>query len=501
MRNIHSGARTNLGFVRYVFYAYTLVPIVILLSLLTAVYWWSMQDAAATLRQDTLGNAQLRASQVNSTLSEAVSMTFQNADQTLQTLVDSYLDNSSTSFQKQILMDRMTDGLIVKISVIGPSGYVAYTSAVTADRTYMGDCENFQFHNTHSANQLFIGKPVLDPLSGQWSIRLSRPIYRHGQLQGVMVLSLSPAYLYNLLQKLPQDPQDVVAIVRNTGEVLARNADFDSTIGLQPRVKRAYQNSPPNTRGMYIDNSNIDGIRRLYYWQHLKSFPIEVLVGLSVNRLMQPVEQAIEHERSKARMSIASVWGVSLLSVFLTMRMNRLTFKRRQMEYMVHHDMLTGIANRSALVRQLRTWLQEAALHASKFAVLFIDLDGFKQVNDEHGHAAGDAVLKAVAGRLTQCARNADLVCRIGGDEFVVMYHDVRSGAEIEQLVRRISATLEAPISYDHQTLQVGASIGVAQYPDDGTTVDDLLKVSDNAMYQVKCQRKAGAPAALAAST
>jgi diguanylate cyclase (GGDEF)-like protein len=134
-----------------------------------------------------------------------------------------------------------------------------------------------------------------------------------------------------------------------------------------------------------------------------------------------------------------------------------------------------------------------------QIAVLFIDLDGFKPVNDQYGHAAGDAVLVAVAERLRDSTRGSDLVARFGGDEFAVLL-EVRDHDEVTRVAQRILASLERSIPYEGQELRIGASIGIADTHVGGTTpaltAAELLHAADLAMYAVKQKTKAGRVAA-----
>lgn len=149
-------------------------------------------------------------------------------------------------------------------------------------------------------------------------------------------------------------------------------------------------------------------------------------------------------------------------------------------------DAGTGLLNRSSFIEALRVELGRQTGHPARTAVLWIDLDGFKEVNDQYGHAAGDAVLRVVADRLQAACRPHDRIGRLGGDEFGVMVAGVESISEIETLASRIVEAVSLPVDLADWSLTVGASVGVALAPQDGQTAEDLLNAADAAMYEAK---------------
>ncbi|MDD0838808.1 EAL domain-containing protein [Curvibacter sp. HBC61] len=158
---------------------------------------------------------------------------------------------------------------------------------------------------------------------------------------------------------------------------------------------------------------------------------------------------------------------------------------RHRIEQLAYSDVLTGLPNRLLLSQRVDFALQMARRQATSFAILFLDLDRFKNINDSLGHQFGDRVLVQVAGRIRSCLRDVDTLCRLGGDEFVVYLHGVDAeGAEL--VVGRILQELTRPFLQDDMNFSIGCSIGVAMYPQDGSTLDELIKQADTAMYEVK---------------
>ena len=164
----------------------------------------------------------------------------------------------------------------------------------------------------------------------------------------------------------------------------------------------------------------------------------------------------------------------------------RMLDRQKALEAVAYRDGLTSIPNRHLLMQRLEIGVAESRRRGSTLALCFIDLDGFKQVNDELGHEAGDQVLVDVAHRLEACLRQGDFVARLGGDEFVVLLPGVTQSAEGEDVLRRMLAAVGQPSGAVGSAATVSASIGVAIYPRHATSGDALLAAADRAMYAAK---------------
>jgi diguanylate cyclase (GGDEF)-like protein len=160
--------------------------------------------------------------------------------------------------------------------------------------------------------------------------------------------------------------------------------------------------------------------------------------------------------------------------------------RHQHLDHLAHHDQLTGLPNRLYLAANLPDALAEAKEKGTLLAVLFLDLDRFKHVNDSRGHETGDKLLKTVAQRIRTTIRAQDVVVRMGGDEFVVIMKDVKNTEKVNEAAERINEALSAPMVVDGRTLVTTVSIGVALYPRDGIDMGELLRHSDTAMYQAK---------------
>ncbi|MBI5616522.1 MAG: EAL domain-containing protein [Gammaproteobacteria bacterium] len=165
----------------------------------------------------------------------------------------------------------------------------------------------------------------------------------------------------------------------------------------------------------------------------------------------------------------------------------RVKEQERQLERSAHYDALTGLPNRLLLGDRLRQAMAQADRHATQLAVAYLDLDGFKTVNDVHGHDVGDRLLVAVSARMREALREADTFARLGGDEFVAVLPDLGDAGGSEALLGRVLAAAASPIEVDGNALQVSASLGVTYYPQgEGVDADHLLRQADQAMYEAK---------------
>ncbi len=158
---------------------------------------------------------------------------------------------------------------------------------------------------------------------------------------------------------------------------------------------------------------------------------------------------------------------------------------QKRIEELAYSDVLTGLPNRLLLSQRVDTAIQGARQSDTGFAILFLDLDRFKIINDSLGHPFGDRVLQLVAERLQTCLRQTDMLCRLGGDEFVIYLHG-GDAVVAENVARRILEDMLKPFTLDSMGFSIQCSIGMALYPQDGATLDDLIKQADTAMYRVK---------------
>ena len=206
--------------------------------------------------------------------------------------------------------------------------------------------------------------------------------------------------------------------------------------------------------------------------------------------------QAISEERLALVKIVTWMVALSLVVICLFIYeinlVSMTTRLQREQEKLAHeasHDSLTGLLNRKLFRESVEEALVASREQGRKSAILYVDLDDFKPVNDGHGHAMGDEVLKIIASRLKSSLKSSDIVARLGGDEFGVVLRDVPNKDMLDKIARIILSAIEQNIVLDNACFQISASIGIAMIPADGNEIDKVISVADSAMYCAKEQK------------
>ncbi|KWA09865.1 GGDEF domain-containing protein [Burkholderia territorii] len=237
-------------------------------------------------------------------------------------------------------------------------------------------------------------------------------------------------------------------------------------------------------------------IIRMVFLMSLAAVILAILFARAITSPLQTLARAATHvfdDPSAERLPVARADEIGVLArCFDSMRVEirtqvaMLRAKQLELTHLAGHDPLTGLPNRLLFMERLEAAIRHAAAVREGLAVMFVDLDRFKQINDQHGHAAGDRTLVAVAKRLNLVLRSGDMAARLGGDEFIVLISDVRSPDVIGDIASRIQIVMAEQLEFGERHLAVGASIGVSEYPADGASAEELLVKADAAMYAAK---------------
>jgi diguanylate cyclase (GGDEF)-like protein/PAS domain S-box-containing protein len=233
---------------------------------------------------------------------------------------------------------------------------------------------------------------------------------------------------------------------------------------------------------VYVPKEDIKGVFKAWNKVYRTGEPLKSYPFATVRK--DGTQIFVENSVSPLRDKGGKIIGFRAVSRDVTQRKQ---FEQKLAD-MATHDSLTGLPNRTLLADRLTMGLALSRRSGNRLAILMLDLDRFKAVNDTMGHGAGDQLLKAVAERLTGVTRNSDTVARIGGDEFILVLPQISMPTDAAKLAQRILDIFKEPIIFDGHQLNITTSIGIAVYPDDGKDIEILLKSADNAMYWAKEQ-------------
>jgi diguanylate cyclase (GGDEF)-like protein/PAS domain S-box-containing protein len=170
----------------------------------------------------------------------------------------------------------------------------------------------------------------------------------------------------------------------------------------------------------------------------------------------------------------------------ITREINELKQVEQDLQYLATHDLLTSLANRFLLIDSIEQAIRRAKRNKTSFALLYVDLDGFKAINDHYGHEVGDKVLKSIATRMTENARETDRIARLGGDEFAILVEDIANADEAKETAERLRAAITKRFDFLPAKQKITASVGICLYPGDGKSAATLLSSADHAMYAAK---------------
>lgn len=298
---------------------------------------------------------------------------------------------------------------------------------------------------------------------------IKRDVTMHRRTQAELEQSLS------LLEATFEATADALVVMDPTGKILRFNRKFVDLWRLPEEVI--------NDNHPYAITQHIT--QRL---RHADAFSLKKALQL-YGRLPSEGHELLELKDGRILEWYTSPQRINNSTVSLVWSFRDITERQQQesrIRYQALHDALTGLPNRTLFSDRLEVALTRALRNKSKLAVMFLDLDRFKMINDSLGHSAGDRLLKTVSQRLTNCLRQGDTVARWAGDEFTLLLPDIHDQEDANTIAEKLLNALRAPFNLEGRSLRVGSSIGIAIYPDDGEDSDTLLKNADAALYQAK---------------
>jgi len=386
--------------------------------------------------------------------------------------------------------------LVFAISIADSKGNIV-ASTSSSERANVADRGFFQ--SGRLADFISVGRPQPGPKAGVWSLTFSRRLdTEHGKFAGVVMVSVDAAYFASSYDSSQLGKHGMLGLLGSDGVFRVRRSGDAVSAGGRADYAEVVSATDHEKSESTLQTNPWDSVRRYTSVRPIYGFPLAVIVGLSAD------EQLAAAERNKQ----ADLWRafrVSLLLILIIAVMwrmsHQLALSRRRVveehiahaarvEYIAHHDSLTTLPNRSLFSKLLGHSISQAHRYKRQLAVLFLDLDHFKNINDTLGHEAGDQLLQEVAARLKTCLRDSDTVARLGGDEFVVMLPELDVEKYTATVARKILAAVARPFILAGQEYSVTASIGISTYPQDGLDEQTLTKNADVAMYKAKEEGK-----------
>jgi diguanylate cyclase (GGDEF)-like protein len=383
---------------------------------------------------------------------------------------------------------------IIQAGVTDRTGSGVWGTGANIAGLSLADREHVRVHLDGATHGLFVSQPLLGRTTNRWGIQVTRPVRDlWGRVVGVGVVSLDPVALSRGVGR-GVDGAFQVAVVRRLadGAVLARSRDIEARLGrpgvLDHPAVAAARRAPA---GRLSYRSTGDGREVIGAYRVPEGLPLVATAAFTLK------DERAAFRRTAAATAAAALAVMALaFQAALSWARGRRVRQRLQIE--AARDPLTGLLNRRALQAQADRLFAQATASGQPAALLLLDLDHFKAINDAHGHAAGDAVLQGVAEVLGREIRRDDLACRWGGEEVLAVLRNCDLG-RAEERAAALRAAIAAARFGGAPGLRVTASIGVAAFPDHGAGLDELTKRADMALYVAKRRGRDRVVCALAA--
>jgi diguanylate cyclase (GGDEF)-like protein len=370
---------------------------------------------------------------------------------------------------------------MIQVGVTDRQGIVTWGTGENVVGASVADREHVRAHLDGAVDGLFVSHPLVGRATGRWGIQVTRPVRDlWGRLVGVGIVSLDPMALSRGLGRdLNGAAQIALVHTLRDGAVLARSRDMEAWLGRQvspdhPVVVAARLASS----GRVAYRGATDGREVIGAYRVPEGLPLVVTACFDLS-----VARAQFHWTAASMAGAAA--AAMLLGLQVALSWGRGRRLRQHLQVEAARDPLTGLLNRRALQAQAARLLAEARASGQPLALLLLDLDHFKTINDAHGHAAGDAVLREVAEVLGREIRHDDLACRSGGEEMMAVLRNCDL-ARAEERAGMLRAAITAARPGGVPGLRVTASIGVAAFPEHGGGLDELAQRADAALYNAK---------------
>ncbi|MFW6088418.1 MAG: putative bifunctional diguanylate cyclase/phosphodiesterase [Gemmatimonadota bacterium] len=456
------------------------------------VLWAATWNLVGVERENARQTAATTSRELLDTYEAQVVRVLQQIDQTLRSMqyAVQLRGEAQTAFDDLSERDLLPPDLIFVVSVTDANGNLVATNGTSL---LAGDTDFGILDRARQSHSLVIGQPV--EIGDEWRLPFSRRLTApDGSFGGVATVEVDPTFFASGYEISRLGHDGVLGVLGRDGVFRVRRSGDDVSVG-----GRADYGSVVTDQGFaetrtVLSVNDWDGVRRYTAARELYDFPMAVVVGLSEEEALAPAgERASTYVARSVAASLLLIVIAGALA-WMSWKLDRVRRREsdaqvahaRRVEHLAYHDSLTGLPNRTFLGKLIEDRVRLASRYGQRFAVLFLDLDGFKQINDTLGHDAGDDLLREVAERLEATLRDSDVVARMGGDEFVVLLPTIENEEQVASVARKVLGSLAQPFILLGEKFTVTASVGVSLFPQDGDDVQALMKNADIAMYEAK---------------
>lgn len=472
-----------------------LYPVIAVLAL--AGIWGSTLNLVATERATAEQYASGLARELTETYEAHVLRAVNEIDKTLKVVKYAHeLRGPKVALEEMKLRALLPPTLLFTVAIADSRGEILASNRPTAMTNVAG---RSYFAGARDSDGLAIGLPQRHPETGEWTVQFGRRLDAiDGTFSGIAMVSVGAAYFVSSYDLSRLGERGFLGVLGVDGVFRAGRSGETVTAGASADYPSIVPGTEADEVEATVSTNAWDGVRRYTSAGQLYDYPLAVIVGLAVDDQL-----AGTHRQAKVHLWVAT--GASLLLLLVVAVLGRMSLQLKRSrnlalkeqiahaaraEHRANHDSLTALPNRSLFSSLLANSIALARRHDRHLAVLFLDLDRFKNINDTLGHEAGDQLLIEVATRLRGCVRESDTVARLGGDEFVVLMPELGDESAAATVARKILAAVARPFTLVGHEVCVTASVGICIYPRDGLDEQTLTMNADIAMYQAKKEGK-----------
>lgn len=454
------------------------------------------------LRENSIQERSSQLKNLTTILAEHAAQTMFSANTMLNSMVESIdllkpetVDEYNSIASKEdaflsISEKTKSNSIIDVTTFVSKTGKVLnFSRSFPAPAINLSDRDYFKYLTTHDTEDTFYSLPVQNKGNGKWVFYLAKRITnQQGELLGLALVGVSVEVFNAFYRSISENlgAGTGISLYRNDKTLLIRWPLAEDMIGqtnsnslLQQAIDDPKQSEQIFFTSARSFSENKASDNRMLSFHEVKGYPLIIAASMTKELYLS---SWFKNARGIIYASAASLLILSISAALLI----RAYLQNTKIQYVANHDKLTGLPNLVLFQDRLHQAQSFAKRSQKKLALLYIDLDHFKNINDQHGHHVGDAVLQEISRRMLSCVRDSDTVSRMGGDEFVVLLYDIESPLTAMQKAEKIRAEIREDINFENKVYKIGCSIGIAIYPEHGTDEKTLKKNADIAMYLAK---------------